>query len=285
MRKPRQHRIKVCRLLSLAAISAIAPVGHASGPTPASEEITAVSSKVYNGYMRTKLADGPFRPESYAFGNGGFLTGGLAGLKGSTGVFTRDGTIDEMTFATVARTIEGPLEGQNYVVAHDPKTTELFIMVFWGRTIGTNAFLESGLNNVPLGSSRDKMDLENAALLGFDSERVFGVGFADPANMMSNIRRQTHSAVVGAIEDDRYYVILRAFDFQSTWKQKKIKLLWETRFSLSQRRHDFGEDLPRMTQIAAQYFGQDSHGLINRAIPEGRVDIGEPRSLGDVPGK
>jgi hypothetical protein len=272
-------------LLGLAAISPIAPVGHASGPTSASDEITAVSSKVSNGYVRTRLAGGPFRPESYVFGDGGFLTDGLAGLKGSTAVFTRDDSIDEMTFGTVARMIKGPLEDQSYVLARQPETTNLFIMVFWGRTIGTNAFLESGLSSVPLGSSRDKMDLQNAALLGFDSERVFGLGFDDPTNMMSNISRQARSSVVTAIEDDRYYVILRAFDFQSAWRQKTIKLLWETRFSLSQRRHDFGEDLPRMTQIAAKYFGQDSHGLIIKAIPEGRVEIGEPRSLGDVPAK
>jgi hypothetical protein len=285
VKKPRQHGIEVSLLLGLATFSAAALGVHASGPGSGSDEITAVSSKVYNGYVRTRLAGGAFRPESFVFGNGGFLTDGLAGLRGSSAVFTRDDTIDEMTFPAVARMIKGPLEGQGYVLAGDPGATSLFIMVFWGRTIGTNAFLESGLSNVPLGSSRDKMDLQNAALLGFDSERVFGLGFDDPTNMMSNISRQAHSGVVAAVEDDRYYVILRAFDFQSAWKQKTIRLLWETRFSLSQRRHDFGEDLPRMTQIAAKYFGQDTHGLIIKAIPEGHVEMGEPRSLGDVPGK
>jgi hypothetical protein len=80
-------------------------------------------------------------------------------------------------------------------------------------------------------------------------------------------------------------VILRAFDFQSAWKGKKLKLLWETRFSLSQRRHDFGKDLPRMAQAASQYFGQASNGLVQTPIPLGRVDIGNVRSLGTEPEK
>jgi hypothetical protein len=125
----------------------------------------------------------------------------------------------------------------------------------------------------------DRIDAQNAMLLGFDSEIVFDQGFQDPSNMMSNIRKQLHSGIIDAIEDDRYYVILRAFDFQSSWKKKKIRLLWETRFSLSQRRHDFGKDLPSMTQIAEQYFGQDTHGLVYKPIPEGRVNIGEVKLL------
>jgi hypothetical protein len=114
---------------------------------------------------------------------------------------------------------------------------------------------------------------------------VFDEGFDDPSNMMSNIRRQVHSGTIDAIEADRYFVILQAFDFPLLWKQKKIKLLWETRFSLDQRSHDFGRDLPRMAQIASQYFGQDSRGLVSKPVPQGNVDIGDVKSLGPVPDK
>lgn len=247
------------------------------------EEITAVSSKVYGGYVRTKLRDGAFRPESYAFGNGGFVRNGTPGVEEPLGVFTRDDTIDDIAFGDVARIIAGPLAGQNYLPARDPRTTSLLIMVFWGRTIGTSAFPGSGLTDIPLGTDIDKIDAHNAVLLGFDSEGVFGQGFG--YSIGSNILKQLHSGVMSAIKADRYYVIMRAFDFQSAWRQKRIKLLWETRFSLSQRRHDFGKDLPGMTQFASKYFGQDSHGLVLNPPAEGRVDIGDVRSLGPVPEK
>jgi hypothetical protein len=65
----------------------------------------------------------------------------------------------------------------------------------------------------------------------------------------------------------------------------KPKLLWGTRISLSERHHDFSKELPIMTQYAARYFGQDSHGLILKPVAEGHVDIGEVKSLGEVPDK
>jgi len=51
---------------------AAAPLGIAAESTI--EGITAVSSKAFNGYTRTRLPDGSFKPETYAFGNGGFVT-------------------------------------------------------------------------------------------------------------------------------------------------------------------------------------------------------------------
>ena len=52
-------------LLSLLLLAPLA--ARADGET----EITAVSATVYNGYERTKLPDGTFRPEHYVFGDGG----------------------------------------------------------------------------------------------------------------------------------------------------------------------------------------------------------------------
>lgn len=277
MKKPRQRRMGVLLLAGWAAV-AVTPSG--AGPFSVvsdSEQITAVSSKVHNGYVRARLADGSFRPETYALGNGGFVGGNLGALESQSPSFTRDDTIDDISFAAVAGIIESPLAGQKYLPARDPKQTELLIMVFWGLTVGSI--------HTKNGPDRDRIDARNAVLLGFDSERMFEQGFDDPSNLMAHIVREVHTDVMSAIEVDRYFVVLRAFDFQSAWRQRKIKLLWETRFSLSERRHDFGKELPTMTQFAARYFGQDSHGLVNKPIPEGRVEIGEPRSLGDSPEK
>jgi hypothetical protein len=87
--------------------------------------------------------------------------------------------------------------------------------------------------------------------------------------------------VLSAIEVNRYFVILRAYDFQAAWKQKKLKLLWETRFSLSERRHDFERDLPAMAQDASLYFGQESYGIVMKPIPEGHVHVGEATPVDD----
>jgi diphthamide biosynthesis methyltransferase len=145
-------------------------------------------------------------------------------------------------------------------------------MVFWGTTVGGR--------HERKGKFRDILDLKNAALLGFDSEDTFSQGFGN--NIRSNIQKQVHSLMMTALEVDRYFVILRAFDFQASWKEKKTKLLWETRFSIDQRRNAFDASLPVMAQYASQAFGQDSKGLLLAQVSDGRVELGEVKSLGEV---
>jgi hypothetical protein len=37
-----------------------------------------------------------------------------------------------------------------------------------------------------------------------------------------------------------------------------------------------------MAKYASQFFGQDSHGLVHRELPFGRVDVGPVKSLGEA---
>jgi hypothetical protein len=285
MSAPHPRNAKVAVLLAWAAMAATTAVAGPFSMISGSEQMVAVSSKVFNGYERPRLPDGSFQPETYAFGNGGKIGGDNVGIDaigagasgGGAGGALRDDTLDNVTFTEIAKTVSGPLAGQKYVPTPDAGSTKLLIMVFWGRTEGSKDVLEGDL--------KDMIDMRNAELLGFDSERVFSQGFADHSNMMSNILRELHAGTMSAIEVNRYYVILRAFDFKYAWKERKIKLLWETRYSLSERLHDFGKELPGMTQYASQFFGQDSHGLLRAPVPEGHVEIGDIKSLGSVPEK
>jgi hypothetical protein len=132
---------------------------------------------------------------------------------------------------------------------------------------------------------RDRTDFRNAAMLGYDSTGMIGTDYG---------KYLSHTALggdqrdqVAEIEENRYFVVLLAYDFQVMWKQKKHKLLWETRFSISERRNAFDKALPVMAQYASRYFGQPSNGLLRTRVPEGSVKVGEPKSLGEVdaPGK
>jgi hypothetical protein len=269
--------------LAAAIVVSILSLRALADPTP-SGEITAISSRVYSGYKRATLPDGSIRPEHYDLAVGGDVSWLTSGLEESTPPPVSDNTIDKVNFAAISRMIQGPLASQKYLPTSEPKDADLLIVVFWGRSIGSGAFSQSG-SGVRLGIDQDLVDLQNARLMGFDSTHLFDQGFNDPSNMMANIRRQVHSGDLDAVKEDRYFVILRAFDFQAAWKQKQIRLLWETRFSVSQRAHDFRKDLPGMAMIASQFFGQDTHGLVEKPIPEGRVEIGVPQSLGPVPEK
>jgi hypothetical protein len=254
-----------------------------------SEQLTAASSKVFNGYTRDRNPDGTFRTETYSFGNGGMVSAAAPGAdamaisamgapRGTSSV--SDPTIDNLGFEAIASTIARPLAERNYIPARNGKGADILIMLYWGRSGGS--YLETD------GSYKDYIDAWNAQLMGFDTlryikERTDVSTVFLGRSLRSQMLDQIHSPEIAALEMDRYFVIMQAFDFQTAWKQKKIKLRWETRFSLSERQHDFSKELPTMAHTASIYFGQDTGGLIRARIPEGQVDVGQVKSLGTVP--
>lgn len=260
-------------LLGWAAIFAAPAVAGPFSLISETEKLTAVSSREYNGYARTKLDDGSYQAETVAFGEGGSITSQL--------MIVSDPTIDDVSFDAIARRIAVPLARQNYVRGRDPNTTKLLIMVFWGRTTGSI--------NTKDGESVDGLNAWNAELMGYNSGGFSEISFQPSlpgfgSNFRSSLVSQSRHVVLDDLSMNRYFVILRAFDFQSLWRQNTVKLLWETRFSLSERRHDFGEDLPAMAQCASLFFGQDSHGLVRiPPVPEGHIEIGDIKSLGETP--
>jgi hypothetical protein len=222
-----------------------------------SNQITAVSSKACDDYVRIKLPDGSYQAETFAFGRGGYYSG-----------FRRDETIEQVGFEDVAQTIATQLANQNYLRSKDPDNTKLLIMVYWGTAMAASPNGELG-----------RMQLHrNANLLGYDEDTV-------TITRVNSVLDWKKRDLIADLEMDRYFIVLMAYDFQLLWKEKKHRLLWETRFSLREIGHDFSKEFPAMAQSASQYFGQNSHGLVRKIVPEGHVDIGEPKSLGEVPEK
>jgi hypothetical protein len=224
--------------------------------------ITTVYSRMSDDYVRATLPDGSPQKEAYAFGNGGYYSGMMA-----------DNTIDNLGFTDIARTLAAPLASQNFVSATDPNKTKLLIMVYWGATDGPADFAQSNFSHGPRfseyevsGAYYDMSIRRNAGLLGYTDELNY-----------TGIRRLRESGdLAQELSNSRYFVVLMAYDFQTMWKQKKHKLLWESRFSVREQGNDFTRALPAMAEYAAQYFGRDSHGLLRTRVPDGRIDMGDP---------
>ena len=235
-----------------------------------------------------------------------------------------DKTIDKMDFLDVAHVVAGPLANQKYIPSKDPAATKLLIVVYWGTThapekaSGTAAYegarqaeakmaeIESEIQEHVLAPAvgqqlkdiagaaltnaiaavqaenrmRDMADRNNAAMLGYDSwwEQTF-----DAQN--GTALEQRKQDMLEELEHYRYFVVLMAYDFQMLWKQKKSKLLWETRFSIREQDNAFDKQLEAMSLQASRYFGKDSGGLTHDTLPQGTVQIGEVKSLGAVPEK
>jgi hypothetical protein len=144
--------------------------------------------------------------------------------------------------------------------------------------------LSSALTQITIvNEQRDQEDFATAKLLGYDYDDAVGTEHGN--YIQGTALRARHDDLLSEIEDNRYFVVLMAYDFQMLWKQKKHKLLWETRFSIRQRHHEFDKDLEKMALFASRYFGQDTRGLVRKEIPLGHVDVGSIESLGVVSGK
>ena len=296
----------------------------------ASDEVVAVFSSVSPYYVRSTLPGGGFKPETYAFGEGGSQSA------------QRDFSIDQLTFIDVAKTVAPPLATKGYIPCSksDPTQTELLIMVYWGSTVGTDNTASSsqyqlaqsfnppppppfspppapataveGMVADPSTSGRpeeaaiaavlkneadsalqqslviansanrqrDRQDTENASILGYVHEMKRVEGF-----QMSAALRQRRQDILDEVEESRYYVVLMAYDFQELLKNKQKKLLWETRFSIRQRRNDFSKELAAMVESAARYFGENSYGLKRKSLREEHVNLGELKIIRVEPGK
>jgi len=259
-----------------AALAAVVATGPATRGAERVEGVTAVASQVSKDYVRARLADGSFATEYYAFAEGGAWGGQI-----------KDSSIDTLHFIDVARVLARPLAGQDYLPARDPRATKLLIMVYLqdlaefrilmeeGAADEANAVLTSGLHVLSMANHvRDQLDFKNAAMIGYSASGLIGT---EEGNYLK------HTALgidqkdqVAEIEENRYFVVLMAYDFQLLWKEKKHKLLWETRFSISERHNEFDRALPVMARYASQYFGQPSKGLERTRVPEGTVEVKPP---------
>ena len=152
--------------------------------------------------------------------------------------------------------IRPALARQNYLPSQDPTQADLAIFVSWGTTRDT----------------RDKpiayplIEKRNAQILGFqhDLQRADDVPFASFAQDFYDEFRS-----------GRYFVVLKAFDFPTLHRDQRLKVLWESRFSIRRQATNFTIELPRMALEAAQTFGQPTHGIFRGKLHTGTVEIGE----------
>jgi hypothetical protein len=311
------HALRVASTL-LAGALALA----ATGALASDGEIAAISSQVSPDYARVRLANGSFQAETYTFGEGGRLAGpsqdntidGLTFLdvarvvapplekKNYVPVEDRNPEKTNLLIMVYWGTTTGTagasdsLEYQNLQRTQGPKQPPTPPPQSGGKSAGPSANSQARMNAATQNArqavedgamaavlaenwQRDQEDMRNALLLGYDS------ALAQTSDIGATPLSRRHDDLMSELEESRYFVVLMAYDYQALWKQKKHRLLWVTRFSVRARGADFEKLLPSMVGYASQYFGQDSHGLLRRELPEGHVEIGEPRSLGTVPEK
>jgi hypothetical protein len=243
-----------------------------------------VSATAADDYTQKKFGPVAPKPETYLFFQGKFYGGAI-----------RDRDLEHAQFSQIVQTLGKGLVQQNYLPSKDPKNADLLIVVHWGTTevyqdeLAANMALPN--NNSGGCPTRSMVLLQktqnadqqinfemNAHLLGFgqqlsqrEAQASANHVSVDEWNLLQNLG------------DERYFVILMAYDYRTMKKGVRPKLLWSTRFSMQGPGNRFTTALPIMSRVAADYFGHATgvKSVTFRRIPEGRVELGTPSVVGD----
>jgi hypothetical protein len=263
----------------------------------AAEDPVVISSTAAPDYVRPLDGNGKTLPETYIFMEGKYMGGAAA-----------DASERKVTFTDITQLLAVSLTKQNYFPTKDAAAANLLIRIYWGTTLiyedpqrdqniaAVNAALSGMQQAVADGGVADPGEMKsalaqqdvaqggvegamarNAALLGYRRSLD-----KEGRRMVASIEEQTMRM---ELSEDRYFVVLMAYDYQYMKKEKKPKLLWVTRLSMRGPGNNFLEAFPALTMAGAQVYGQDLVGMKRvkvSELPSGNVKLGELQVLGTV---
>ena len=265
------------------------------GARAGTAEFVTVSATAAKGYVRPIGTDGAPRPETYIVSKGIFFDGS-----------TKDSGLEKTPFIDLAATVGRSLLKQNYFPAKDAQLADLLLVVHWGTTTvyedALKDFRATDLHNALTayngavaaaangGSTPDSSEL-NSLLSSRDTETMSASSFsgynAKLLGYETALRKKRGEMTVSPEEqtfqndlaEERYFVVVMAYDYQAMKKDRTRKLLWTTRMSVRAPGTNFKTALPEMSVMAANYFGKQVDDLQRGevGVKEGKVDIGEAK--------
>lgn len=248
-------------------------------------DAVTISATSAPGYLRAVDDKGRPVPESYVFAEGQFLGSGTA-----------DGSLDRMSFTDLTRVLAVNLAAQEYYPTKDVASANLLIRVFWGATLvhddpnniqaitelyealnqynSTYAATQSG-DAGAVNAAYDRVEtnqefaqnaaLRNAALLGY--RRALDRLSRKPMPTPEEVALRTE------LSEERYFVVLMAYDYQFMRREKKPKLLWVTRLSMRGPGNNFTEALPTLALAGAEAYGRSLADLQRVRVNDRKVEV------------
>lgn len=267
-------------------------------------DFVVVAANASQAYAERKFAGGSPRPETYVFFQGKYFGGA-----------TRDPSIDRASFLAIARTLAPDLARQNYLPTRQASAADLLIVVNWGTTVTDPTAdkndpeaqweLQDLISSVRSGSNdanahlavanTNAMGQQSQAtyyshLLGYDAtlQREGRMDWARPD------RDALEASHLSELIDERYFVILLAYDYQRILRDNgalrdsrhrvppQPRPVWTVRMNIRAAGNNFELALPAMTAAASSYFGKQLDDLVSLPASVGsraHVEVGEPRVM------
>lgn len=254
----------------------------------------AASATAGSDYIRAKDTSGKPVAESYVFAEGKFFSGN-----------TRDGSLERMTFPAVTKILAASLARQNYFPAPNVESADLVIMVHWGTTetyedpmkelnqqalndaiSNYNASIQASGTADPSSLNMalsDRESAQNSQMTAINRNAVL-LGYARSLNKERKQFPPSEAQVtmLQELAEERYFVILFAYDNRTRLKDGKSHPMWITRLSVRSPGNNFTEALPALARVGAEIFGQQRDDLVrvNTSAARGSVKLGELEVIG-----
>ena len=277
--------------------------------------VTVVSARTGNGYKRERLKDGTFKPESYALSNGGRIAG-------TTSDFTVDKmdyhyvaeaairvlaqqnyryqvrdvdqvklllvlfwgntiaehrTVHEQSQAGVALSLEAMKrlnQGDDLDGIAPPAPTSRTPYATPQEIAAADTEVKRMLSDDRM---RERLNEHNARILGYSSDLKEASGVQRWAG-----GGDRYNDLMADLKESRYYIVILAYDYPEFAKNRRKKLLWTTRVSVSSAGNRFDDTMTAMLRGAAPHFGQDRGKLVRSEEAKGTVTFGDLKFLGET---
>lgn len=261
-----------------------------------------IDSEASVNYKDVKEEDEGAKYETYVFIKGNFYDGDYA-----------DKSLRSASFEEVATTLAENMKQRNYYPSSSPSEGDLLIVVHYGTTS-----VEQDLEELFLLDSTDPYAQEEVGIGGFYSggseeeagySEVYSDDFVDLADLNDfgadntsqhqDIMRNNRLGISKALnrknintneefdlrvemQDERYFIILMAYDYRKLRSTKEKELLWTTRFSVPSIGTNFEDAYPALARAASAYYGTslEKYAKTSTHFGTGTVEIGTLETVG-----
>lgn len=202
----------------------------------------------------------------------------------------RNKELENLPSQTIAREIAERLRSQNMYLTVNNPDANLLIILSWGTTDippdWSEMFGEDGSSGGLGDESEDEFAEPEDTFLedtsrddrnrrGVSTAQLLGI---DRALSSSNKMPQDYYELDEMLRDDRYFIVVQAFDFQRMRAKEGIELLWSTRFSMYANGVGFEDAYLSLARAAEPYFGQNLDDISKERT---HLGAGETR-MGDL---
>lgn len=261
-----------------------------------------IDSEASTTYNEVKENDGGAKYETYVFIRGNFYDGDFA-----------DKSLRTASFEEVVATLAENMKQRNYYPSSSPSEGDLMIVVHYGTTS-----VEPDLEELFMLDSTDPYAQGETGLGGFYSEgseeepgfsEVYSDDFVDLADLSDfgsnntaqhqqtmrnnrlgiskalnrkNITSNEEFDLRVEMQDERYFIILMAYDYEKLRSKNERELLWTTRFSVPSIGTNFEDAYPALARAASAYYGTslEKYAKTSTHFGTSTVDIGTLETVG-----